>query len=100
MFLIASFLLTPLIISTSPIEWIETIRKRIPISIENWLELFLYWFERTSLISLINFILKSKNDYSKFLAVILSDFSSVTPSLESNSISDSVINYCLNTDKV
>ncbi|GES94150.1 rab3 GTPase-activating protein non-catalytic subunit [Rhizophagus clarus] len=97
---LSNFLLTPLIISTSPNEWIETIRKRIPISTKNWLELFLYWFERTSLISLINFILKSKNDNSNFLAVILSDFSSVTTSLENNSISDRVINYCLNTEKI
>ncbi|CAB4463503.1 unnamed protein product [Rhizophagus irregularis] len=97
---LSSFLLTPLIISTSPNEWIETIRKRIPISTKNWLELFLYWFERTSLTSLVNFILKSKNDYSNFLVIILSDFSSIATNLESNSISDRIINYCLNTDKI
>ncbi|RIA93215.1 Rab3 GTPase-activating protein regulatory subunit N-terminus-domain-containing protein [Glomus cerebriforme] len=94
---LSDFLLSSLIISTSPNEWIETIRKRIPISTNDWLELFLYWFERTSLTSLINFILKLKNDNSNFLVVLLNDFSSVATN---NSISNRVINYCLNTDKI
>ncbi|CAG8575004.1 1828_t:CDS:10 [Funneliformis mosseae] len=94
---LADFLLKPLIISTSPNEWIETIRKRIPISTKDWLGLFLFWFERTSLASLTNFILK---DNSNFLFIILNNFSSITINFEDKFVFSKVINFCLNTDKI
>ncbi|CAI2173035.1 15184_t:CDS:10 [Funneliformis geosporum] len=94
---LADFLLKPLIISTSPNEWIETIRKRIPISTKDWLGLFLFWFERTSLASLTNFILK---DNSNFIFIILNNFSSVTISFEDKFVFSKIINFCLNTEKI
>ncbi|CAJ0628568.1 6630_t:CDS:10 [Entrophospora sp. SA101] len=40
-----NFLFRPLILSITPEEWIEAIRKRIPTPNRIWLNLFLFWFK-------------------------------------------------------
>ncbi|CAJ0841700.1 14100_t:CDS:10 [Entrophospora sp. SA101] len=42
---LVNFLFRPLILSITPEEWIEAIRKRIPTPNRIWLNLFLFWFK-------------------------------------------------------
>ncbi|CAG8749348.1 22633_t:CDS:10, partial [Dentiscutata erythropus] len=94
---LADFLFTPLIISTTPQEWIETVKKRIPISSLEWLDIFMLWFKYTSLPSLITSILKSKESDSNFLFLILNDFSNAN---EDKSVLDKVTFFCQNSSQI
>ncbi|CAG8689859.1 254_t:CDS:10, partial [Cetraspora pellucida] len=94
---LVDFLFTPLIISTTPQEWIETVRKRIPISSVEWLDIFMIWFKHTSLSSLITSILKSKESDSTFLSLIPNDFSN---SSENKGILDKITSFCQNSSQI
>ncbi|CAG8554574.1 3673_t:CDS:10, partial [Racocetra persica] len=91
------FLFTPLIISTTPQEWIETVRKRIPISSIEWLDIFMIWFKHTSLSSLITSILKSKESDSNFSSLILNDFSN---SSDDKGVLDKITFFCQNSFQI